>query len=1090
MKGYFAVVVFGVVVFVHARPRTANVKQMVIQPVPRYHRDDWNIGKDLSLEKDDDGGMGNGKVVDDESQPETGVTEQKGPDLVKPQTGFNQQPKLSRIKPSGDNSKDQARNENGNQNILQTTKHGGRVPASQKGSDVRAPKFRKNERGVSTFGIVDNRDDGKPVRQKDSAFKPEFTPETKHLSQQANRAALGRADAAATQTDDWKAEDDDDDDELEASDQCEINKTRCSPFYRSPCDKVNPVPLPEHSGRRCQNRKAEPVWKPCGPEDLRTSSNRSACYCNKDAAVCCANLTAIPDLSINNNNTIKFLNFTHNNVTVLDQNLLRNWTQLRWLILNRNNISVIHKDSLKNMKSLRRLEIAFNQMGTELDPYNFTDAVNSAHNIKVLHVNHTNFSSTLTKQAGITWVVRHLNLTKLEQLSVDGGRKSRFYLSDLHQLPKLCKFSIKSHFIRRLYCCSALSFNDSLSEADEVDEDNPMDIAQMETSCIYPAARTYRQCQKFSLPNLKLLNLENNSLVYVPVFCREEDVSVVPSLTHLLLSINALINPRRYQFRCLDNLLFLALTGNPLKYIQSNLFQSLGKLHGADLRFTNVMKVEPNAFSHGSLRYFTIKSSNWFVDQRHDACCISPHLFNNTSLDYVDLSYNVFRYAKDKTISDILSPLRTAKTLLINGVGLFRIPKMILQNFTNLEYLGFEENMVSKIQDDAFDNLKQLKCLELSDNQIANPPQNLLRSFMEGEPWRSNKIQINLESNPFSCTCDILDFLHLFNHYKDRRKIRRPFCEGLSTARFWGSVEKYRCYAPRPRFNCSLEDTGLSVQNCLLTITQEILIYVVCLLGIFFLLVYILLYKYRWQVRFWLYTMHVRLTRAQGGAEGRGPGSRGRARFNTFVSYCSEDSHFVLTQVVPALERARRLPLCIHERDFIPGRYFSQNVVERMEESRNVLLVLSNAFLQNDWCRFELFVAQKYGLIYRQIPITVLVLERLRVDLMDAHVVTMMQATPGIEWPGRQGNDRDLANFWSRLGQTLGSGGGQATRAIRYNHHHHHHRAHSVSEGAVASHSSSATTAAVSAAVGGGGGGGVGDSGDRVRGEGGSGGDR
>lgn len=119
------------------------------------------------------------------------------------------------------------------------------------------------------------------------------------------------------------------------------------------------------------------------------------------------------------------------------------------------------------------------------------------------------------------------------------------------------------------------------------------------------------------------------------------------------------------------------------------------------------------------------------------------------------------------------------------------------------------------------------------------------------------------------------------------------------------------------------------------------------------------------------------------------------------------------------MERGRRLPLCIHERDFEPGKYFTQNVVERMEESRQVLIVLSNAFLRNDWCRFELFVAHRYGLIHRRLPVTVVQLETLHMEYMDAHVITLLQATPCLEWPGPGSTTHLRDMFWRKLAEAL-----------------------------------------------------------------------
>ncbi|KAL8587054.1 hypothetical protein ACOMHN_023444 [Nucella lapillus] len=862
------------------------------------------------------------------------------------------------------------------------------------------------------------------MEAREVVIEPHSTSVTKHHSVQDHQTVLRQEDSGTEEQNDDENEDNY---QAKAADDCGISKLRCSEFFGSPCEKVNPVNVPEYGGYcRTSRATAEKRWKPCGGQ---STGNRSACFCYKRAAVCCANLSAIPDLTIDNSHSILYLNFTSNSLTVLDQHVLANVPQLKWLILSRNNISRVHADALKYQKgSLNRFELAYNQFGTYIDPHNFTKAVNSVRSLQILDVNQTRFSYAKREVTGITWIMRHLRLRHLKQLFVDGGSKRMFYLSDVDpaRLPELCKLSIKSHFLEKVYCCSAKSFNNSLEYSDE---EKFMDDAEYpypnrvitQYSCISPESRKepyLSYCQNFSMPNLKLLNLANNSLVYVPHFCRpglEGAVqSVVPNLSHLLLAINALINPRRYHFQCLDNLIFLGLTGNPLKKIESKIFQNLTKLQVADLRFTNVMQIDPNAFEHKTLRIVTIKSSNWFVDHSHDACCISPKLFEGSSLESVDLSYNVFRFAKNVIINTFLSPLRTVKTLRMAEVGLQSIPRVILEEFRHLETLDFQSNQMFQIPSNAFDNLTQLKFLDLSDNHLALPREDVLRFLIV-----TRNVHVNIESNPFSCTCDILEFLNLYKAYRVKHRHQQSAWPLLSDkGSFVG--ENYSCYAPEYLKRHDLQSVELTIHSCLLTISQEILIYVFCLLAIFFLLIYILLHKYRWQVRFWLYTLHVRLSKGQVG-RGTDPNPVCRPRFNAFVSYCKEDSHFVINQVLPALERNSRLPLCIHERDFVPGRYISQNVVERMEESRHVLLILSNAFLQNDWCRFELFVAQKYGLIHRRIPVSILVLERLRVELMDAHVITMLQATPGIEWPGKEGNDRDVAHFWQRLGDTLGS---------------------------------------------------------------------
>ncbi|KAK7101517.1 hypothetical protein V1264_019891 [Littorina saxatilis] len=747
-----------------------------------------------------------------------------------------------------------------------------------------------------------------------------------------------------------------------------------------------------------------------------SGNNHSACYCYQDRASCCGGLTSIPDLTAEGRN-VRFLNFTSNNLTRLDREVLRNYTNLRWLILNGNNISDVTPDALQDMTSLEHFELAHNNISQTVDAANFTKAVNSLNEtLRVLVVNYTQFfplSLSKANTSGITYIIRNIRLPYLTQLFVDGCGKRIFYLSDVKELPSLCKLSLKSNRLEKFFCCSKESFGDFLHEGESLAELEDFDTEGLPynspPTCVSPGSREDRRCQNFHLSNLKLLDLANNSQIYVPRFCNRNSTSgnffeVLPNITHLSLSINAIVDPKRHQFKCLTNLRSLALTGNPLKHIEAFLLKEMEHLHDVDLRFTNVMQADPLAFSHPTLKELTIESSNWFVDQHHEACCISPAIFNGTNLEVVVLSYNNFRFAKHTTVTELLYPLRNVKKLMMEGVGLQAIPSVIVDTFSKLTFLGFKSNTMSEMPAHAFQKMKNLEYLDLSDNDLANPDVEVIRHLVE-----TQNVSINLESNPFSCTCDMLQFLNFYKAHNISTN---------GTGGFVGDHHHYQCFAPRSLYNTRLADLQITIHTCLLTVVQEILIYFVCFFFIFCLLAYALLYKYRWQVRYWMYMLHERLARRN--VE---PPSRPGARFTAFVSYCKEDSNFVLTKALPALERNHQLALCIHERDFIPGTYISQNVVERMAESCHVLLVLSNNFLKNDWCRFELFVAQQYGQIHRRIPVTVLHLEPLRVELMDAHVIALLQSVPGVEWPGwgSECSARAVERFWSRLGRILGS---------------------------------------------------------------------
>ena len=76
--------------------------------------------------------------------------------------------------------------------------------------------------------------------------------------------------------------------------------------------------------------------------------------------------------------------------------------------------------------------------------------------------------------------------------------------------------------------------------------------------------------------------------------------------------------------------------------------------------------------------------------------------------------------------------------------------------------------------------------------------------------------------------------------------------------------------------------------------------------------------------------------------------------FDAFVSYAHADFKWVCDELVPRLEnRERPFRLCVHERDFLGGADVVENIIASIETSRRTLVVLSNAYIQSEWCRFE-----------------------------------------------------------------------------------------------------------------------------------------
>ena len=98
--------------------------------------------------------------------------------------------------------------------------------------------------------------------------------------------------------------------------------------------------------------------------------------------------------------------------------------------------------------------------------------------------------------------------------------------------------------------------------------------------------------------------------------------------------------------------------------------------------------------------------------------------------------------------------------------------------------------------------------------------------------------------------------------------------------------------------------------------------------------------------------------------------------YDVFISYSQEQHDWVTQQLIPELEEKNpKLRVCIHERDFkvcgaskmweIVSQHFVQvgvtvteNIVDCIYRSGKFLMVLSDGFIQSQWCQFESHVAQ------------------------------------------------------------------------------------------------------------------------------------
>ncbi|XP_054715553.1 protein toll-like [Uloborus diversus] len=79
--------------------------------------------------------------------------------------------------------------------------------------------------------------------------------------------------------------------------------------------------------------------------------------------------------------------------------------------------------------------------------------------------------------------------------------------------------------------------------------------------------------------------------------------------------------------------------------------------------------------------------------------------------------------------------------------------------------------------------------------------------------------------------------------------------------------------------------------------------------------------------------------------------------FDAFIAYSSSDRDIVMSLLEELENSAPFFQLCIHERDWLPGRFITDNIMDSVESSKRTIIVLSEAFISSPWFAIELRAA-------------------------------------------------------------------------------------------------------------------------------------
>ncbi|XP_061188802.1 toll-like receptor 2 type-2 [Saccostrea echinata] len=337
----------------------------------------------------------------------------------------------------------------------------------------------------------------------------------------------------------------------------------------------------------------------------------------------------------------------------------------------------------------------------------------------------------------------------------------------------------------------------------------------------------------------------------------------------------------------------------------------------------------------------------------------------------------------------MLVPLRKLSSLTIVNGGINQIT--VLNDFTNLTYIDYSFNRIKEIQGDVVQNLTKLNQFVLQSNGLNNINQTFLPDFL----WKKKNFLLDVSSNPFDCGCQLEWFRVWVENNKDR---------------VTGYPNNYICDSPSELKGKSLSNFDPALE-CHKINPYIILTSISC--GLLSILIFttILLRKFRWDIKYYFYI-----------CKNRKP--MGYRRFtddeeflyDAFIAYNTNDRKWIMSELVRMLERNHKYKLCLHERDIIPGGVYVDDILESIDTSRKLILVLSNNFMDDQWCKYETALASHTLADGDGHKLFLILLENIRSEHINRSLKVLLKSISHVEWTENKTGQR---MFWQTLKQFM-----------------------------------------------------------------------
>uniref|UniRef100_A0A671PFL1 Toll-like receptor 22 n=1 Tax=Sinocyclocheilus anshuiensis TaxID=1608454 RepID=A0A671PFL1_9TELE len=542
-------------------------------------------------------------------------------------------------------------------------------------------------------------------------------------------------------------------------------------------------------------------------------------------------------------------------------------------------------------------------------------------------------------------------------------------------------------------------------------------------------------CDDFAnLTQVKTLYLYSNKISIINS-CLFKDLK---SLEVLKLGTNNLLRIGDAFSNGPHSLMDLQLTFNKLSKIEKYTFRNMSQLNNLSLQDNQISEIESHAFEGlknlTSLLLSSNKISAKTLTNHQDVFSGMPNLKN------LDLYANSISFSDDQLKYPPFKDLKRLRVLTLHSQrrGIGKIPSNLLQGLSSLEMFYAGNTNLAHLNPDTFKFSPQLWFLDLSKNALSedhsiptelfHPISRLTKLILSRTQLRSlnflmnanlsrlstlkargNEIDtinktliqslprlevLDLEKNTLTCDCDNAFFIDWAKNSNSTQVLY---------------LNKYMCSYPSSLRGMSL--SAFNTESCTLNIDF------ICFLCSSIAVILTLLLSFVWHfLRFQVvYAYYLFLAFLY---DNRKKQSSSTFQYDAFISYNTKDEPWVMEELIPKLEGEQGWRLCLHHRDFEPGRPIIDNIVDGIYSSRKTICLITRNYLKSNWCSSEVQVAS-FRLFDEQKDVLILVfLEDIPTHQLSPYhrMRKLVKKRTYLRWP-KPGEDTKI--FWQKLKMAL-----------------------------------------------------------------------